>query len=292
MFLFRSCLALLLLLSCSGKSVKGRKVLSALYPNITTISGRAAINDTGTTIVSRFRPPDGYARIATYSSSFCHYLRHLPLKPAGTPVKLFDGREKESRNIYCAVLDLPIGDKDLHQCADAVMRLRAEYLFVQKRYDEIHFNYTNGFRCNYSEWRKGKRVSVYGNHVSWIQTAQPSDSYDSFWKYLESVFAYAGSLSLSKELKSVKVGDVQPGDVFIRGGSPGHAVIVVDVAENSTNGNKVFMIAQSYMPAQETQVLINPNDEKLSPWYPAAFGETLYTPEWTFSSNELKRFAD
>ena len=50
------------------------------------------------------------------------------------------------------------------------------------------------------------------------------------------------------------------------------------------------MLAQSYMPAQQTQLLINPNDDNLSPWYSLDFGDNLRTPEWIFSKDQLKRF--
>jgi hypothetical protein len=50
---------------------------------------------------------------------------------------------------------MEIGNKDLHQCADAVMRLRAEYLWNEERYDKIHFNFTNGFRVDYTKWIEG-----------------------------------------------------------------------------------------------------------------------------------------
>ena len=40
---------------------------------------------------------------------------------------------------------------------------------------------------------------------------------------------------------------------------PGHVVLIVDMAEND-KGEKIFMLAQSYMPAQQTQILINPSD--------------------------------
>ena len=47
------------------------------------------------------------------------------------------------------------------------------------------------------------------------------------------------------------------------------------------------------MPAQETQILQNPNNIELSPWYSVSeIGEKLYTPEWTFSSKDLKRFKE
>ncbi len=82
---------------------------------------------------------------------------------------------------------------------------------------------------------------------------------------------------------------MQIGDVFIYGGTPGHAVIIVDMCENA-KGEKFFMIAQSYMPAQEIHILKNKNDPKLSPWYPVNFGDALETPEWDFRKEELKRF--
>jgi hypothetical protein len=55
-------------------------------------------------------------------------------------------------------------------------------------------------------------------------------------------------------------------------------------------GKKIFLLAQSYMPAQELQILKNPNNAKMSPWYSEEFGETLITPEWTFKKAHLKRF--
>ena len=84
--------------------------------------------------------------------------------------------------------------------------------------------------------------------------------------------------------------DMEIGDIFIQGGSPGHAIIVVDMAENSLTGDKAFMLAQSYMPAQETQILINKSNDLLSPWYLVSPDEKLITPEWSFNIGDLKRF--
>jgi hypothetical protein len=244
----------------------------------------------GNTIETRFDPPKGFERIIASEHSFGAFLRQLPLKGSGAEVKLYNGDTKTRTDGYVAVVDLPIGKKDLHQCADAVIRLRAEYLWKEKQYDQIHFNFTNGFRADYIEWMKGKRIVVKGNKVSWVQKAQPSNTATDLWNYLETVFTYAGTLSLSGELKTRKASDMAIGDVFIQGGSPGHAVIVVDMAFNRETGKRVFMLAQSYMPAQEIQVLANPNDEARSPWYPLDFQEVLETPEWTFSSSNLKAF--
>jgi len=43
-------------------------------------------------------------------------------------------------------------------------------------------------------------------------------------------------------LESVSIKNMNIGDVFIVGGSPGHAVIVVDMAVNS-DGEKIFLLA-------------------------------------------------
>ena len=67
------------------------------------------------------------------------------------------------------------------------------------------------------------------------------------------------------------------------------AVIVVDVAVNS-EGKKVFLLAQSYMPAQDIHVLKNPTDLTLSPWYSTDFEDILATPEWNFKEKELNKF--
>lgn len=50
------------------------------------------------------------------------------------------------------------------------------------------------------------------------------------------------------------------------------------------------MLAQSYMPAQELQILINPTKREISPWYSLDFGDELATPEWRFQKGSLKRF--
>ena len=155
----------------------------------------------------------------------------------------------------------------------------------------MSFNFTNGFRADYAKWAAGYRIRVNGNDCSWVKTEQLDVSYPTFRKYLNQVFTFAGTSSLSRELVPVaNIHDLHAGDVFIQGGFPGHAVIVVDTAVNPRTRQKVFLLAQSYMPAQDIQLLRNPNQTGLSPWYPLEFGETLVTPEWTFKRTDLKRF--
>ena len=70
----------------------------------------------------------------------------------------------------------------------------------------------------------------------------------------------------------------------------GHAVLIVDMAINTKTGDKLFMIAQSYMPAQEMHVLKNDLDKTISPWYRLGSGSQLDSPEYIFDWTELKRF--
>ena len=212
------------------------------------------------------------------------------MKPHGTLVHYYNGDEKPNK-VAAAVLNYDVGNRDLQQCADAVMRLRAEFLYKTKQYDALHFNFTNGFKADYSKWRTGYRISAKGNTVNWIKTTKESLSYLSFRDYLNMVFNYAGTASLTKELKQVPLSQMQIGDVFIKGGSPGHAVIVVDMAIHPQTHKKLFMIAQSYMPAQDIHILINRNKPSISPWYELDENASeINTPEWTFECNQLKRF--
>lgn len=242
----------------------------------------------GSTVQTRIVPPEGYRRDSLPDGSFGAFLRDFPVEPHGAKVYLYNGAVKP-KTVHVAVLKADVGKRDLQQCADAVMRLRAEYLYGQKRYDELHFNFTNGFRADYRKWAEGQRIKVNGNNVSWYQAAEKDYSYRTFRAWLDCVFAYAGTLSLSKELQTVAYGSLQAGDVLIQGGSPGHAVIVMDVATNP-KGEKLYLLAQSYMPAQSIHLLKNPLSPQLSPWYKVSGETAIYTPEWRFTSSDLKRF--
>ena len=241
------------------------------------------------TITNRFPSPKGFIRSLHFKRTFEDYLRNLPLKQPGAQVHLYDGSLKRYQGAQAAVIDLSVGDKDLQQCADAVMRIRSEYLFSTDQKTSIQFNFTSGFSAPFSRWMKGERITVKGNECAWVASGEPSATHDDLLNYLQVVFTYAGTLSLSKELEDASSLPVQPGDVFVHGGSPGHAVIVVDVAANAL-GERVFMLAQSYMPAQDIHVLRNMENSELSPWHKMDQGSELHTPEWRFSWGERKRW--
>jgi hypothetical protein len=211
--------------------------------------------------------PEGFERTKVDSNSFAAWLRCIPLKEDKT-VHLFDGSLKNNQRAQFAVLDISVPHNNLQQCADAVMRLRAEYLFAEKKFDAI--NFTDNAHTTYSF------------HAPYTK--------ENLKLYMEKVFSMCGSASLAKQLKPVPFfSAIEPGDVIIRGGFPGHAVIVMDVAQNAA-GKKIFIIAQSYMPAQDIHLLVNPANENLSPWYEVDDAEKIITPEYLFYKKELKRW--
>ena len=61
------------------------------------------------------------------------------------------------------------------------------------------------------------------------------------------------------------------------------------MAKNN-NGETLFILAQSYMPAQDIHILKNLNNRKISPWYKATNLKILNSPEWQFTKKVLKRF--
>lgn len=216
--------------------------------------------------IAAIPPPEGYRRMEAPKGSFVEWLRQVPLKKDNY-VYLYNGRLKDDQSVQYAVLNISVGKKDLQQCADAVMRMRAEYLFDQGRYDEIEFRDNNNKPY---KWSGG-------------------NDWQAFGRYLEKVFNWCGSASLSKQLKSVALRDIQPGDVLIKGGFPGHAMIVMDVAVNKEK-KKVYMLAQSYMPAQDIHVVKNPNKDEITCWYDVDDSNDIITPEWTFGADQLKRW--
>ncbi|WP_333864048.1 DUF4846 domain-containing protein [Chitinophaga sp.] len=260
--------------------LKGMKIALLLICSLFVIPAAAQT-------VGAWPLPAGFQRMPQSPGSFGAWLRNVPLKKTAT-VYLFNGEKKRNQSAQVAVLDISTGKKDLQQCADAVMRLYAEYLYANKKYGQIMFNATDGTPMDYGAWRQGRRWKLRGNKLAGIHSAAPCDTRACFDEYLETVFTYAGTISLKKQLQPVRnSADIRPGDVFIESGSPGHAVIVMDVAVNSF-GEKRFLLAQSYMPAQDMHLLKNPS--AASAWY-ALPGNTLRTPEWTFGNGSaLMRF--
>lgn len=246
------------------------------------------INSKGQTLSTRINVPNGYHRIIKNDSSLTTYLQNYPLKEDGEDVYLYDGKKKKNQSSHVAVMDIPLESKNLQQCADSIMRVYAQYFYETKQYERISFHFVSGFEASYTKWQKGYGIRVNGNDVSWYKTDENHKTDESFIEYLHIVFMYASTISLDQESSSINIEDINVGDIFIKPGSPGHTVMVVDVCVND-EGQKAFLLAQGYMPAQQFEILKNPIHEE-DPWYYTnEFIYPLKTPEYTFQEGSLKR---
>jgi hypothetical protein len=243
------------------------------------------------TLAERFAPPPGFHRLDVPASGFGAWLRQLPLRPAGEAVRFFDGRVRSDQSGVAAVIDIDVGRADLQQCADAIIRLRAEYLRAAHRDADMAFRFTSGDRYAYADWLAGKRPLASGNQVAWTTVGASADTRDGFRRWLDIVFTYASTRSLQREMAVVRdAGAIEPGDVLIQPGAPGHAIIAVDVAVDGAvggAGERRALLAQSFMPAQNIHVLNNPAG---GVWYRIADDHAIVTPDWTFAPGDLRRF--
>lgn len=267
-------------------SANTEKTKEASHDKSSEDGEKPIIQPEGSTLKTRVTTPAGYTRMKSGKGSLGEFLRNYPMKKDGSSVLLYDGRKKGNQNAHAGVFQLPLENQDLQQCADSVMRVYAEYFWKTKQKNRIAFHFVDGFLADYPTWKKGGRIQ-FGNQTTWIQSASYDDSYQNFKKYLRVVFSYASTISMKEESKKTTVSKMQIGDIFIRGGSPGHVVMIVDMCKDA-RGKIAFLLAQGYMPAQEFHLLKNPNHEE-DPWYYEE--ELVYpfvTPEYTFEEGSLR----
>jgi hypothetical protein len=95
--------------------------------------------------------PAGFNYLRGIDTAYINWLLDLKLKKENT-VYLYNRKKKVNQSVHFAV-----GNKDLLQCADAVMKQRADFLFARKRFSEINFVSTSGDSLFYTEWHSGIR---------------------------------------------------------------------------------------------------------------------------------------
>src|SRR5262245_8184297 len=142
-----------------------------------------------------FPPPAGFERVGL-EIDFGEFLRGLPLRAEGTPVKSYKGeivRAADDPNV-AAVAELDIGSRDLQQCADSIIRLHAEWLFSSGKKEDAAYHFTSGDLATFRRYAAGERPSIAGSKVTWKKTAKADASYPSFRAYLDLVFTYACTL--------------------------------------------------------------------------------------------------
>ena len=217
-------------------------------------------------------------------NSWQYFLQHLPV--VDKPIVDYRGKQIGYQEKHVGIIPYDVGTSDLQQCADALMRLRAEYLFDQKRFNEIGFHFVSGNYYTWNDYCKGLRPVANGNGVKFISVAASEKTHETLRKYLDIVYSYASTISLSKELKAAN--DFEVGTVIIHAGSPGHCFIIIDEAINKS-GEKVYKLAEGYTPAQSIYVLRNLNEDGINPWYTLKQG-VIETASYRFDDYKLGKF--
>ena len=216
--------------------------------------------------------------------SWLYFLQNLPIKNG--PILDYRGNQIANQIKHNAIINYDVGTKDLQQCADALMRLRAEYLFQQDRYHEIGFHFVDGMLYTWDQYCNGLKVLPKGNDIKLIKSSPSPYTHESLRKYLDVVYNYASTISLTKELK--KTNEFAAGTVVIYPGSPGHCFIIIDEALDE-NGEKIFKLAEGYTPAQSIYVLSNLVEPEINPWYHLQKG-TITTSSCRFINYQLRSF--
>jgi len=234
--------------------------------------------------------PQGFNYVTDGDSAYSNWLLDLELRKDKT-VYLYNGKLKSNQDAQYGVLNIKIGKKDLLQCADAAMKLKADHLFERHLYDQIRFITTSGSEVSFDDWLKGVRWKAKGAKlVLYNVNKERTNIHQDYDLFMELVFSYCGTYSLSKQLKPVNDSkSIQPGDIFVYGGFPGHAVTVMAVAKNE-QGERIFLLSQGYMPAQDLHILKNYANADQNPWYKVSELYPLFTPQWQFEKGTLKRW--
>lgn len=250
------------------------------------------INKEKNTIKERFLPPKDFEWIPEQQETFGYFIENFPLKKYGSPILKYDGTPIATQNLHEAVFDIDTGSLDLQQCADAIIRLHAEYLYKNKRFNEIKYHFTSGDLLSWNDYKNGTRAFVNGNSVSFRKTAPADDSYQNFRTYLDLIYTYAGTISLSNyETKPVtKTENLKTGDILITPGSPGHVVFISGAAKNK-DGKKIFLLGEGFTPAQSIHILSNPFNTNVSPWYELdTNSEETKTARYYFKPTNFRSF--
>lgn len=256
---------------------------------IAIIEAPSLINKDSLTIHSRVNVPKGYKRVAYNDRSFENYLQNYKLKPFGSKIINYDDSEYFWQGGHIGILEIPVPKNGLQQCADALIRIRSEYLWDNNRKDEIGFKFTSGHYCSWQKYAEGYRPRISGNKVTFHKTVSANPSKENFYKYLNLIYMYSGTLSLYNELESVDAKDLKIGDMLIKGGSPGHIVMIADEVV-SDKGEKLFLLFQGNTPAQSVHLVKNLENSTISPWYQLENDAVTPVSNYTFGSAKFVRF--
>ena len=243
------------------------------------------------TLEARFAAPDQFTRVEVAPDSYAQWLRGLPVRTDRVRVLAYDG--SSLRRPSAALVFLDVGTRDLQQCADSAIRLHAEYVWHRGLADRAAYHFTSGDLSAWRDWQLGERFKISGSKVKRPRGARRADDHRTYRGWLTHLFRYAGTRSLARDSDPVGTRPFMAGDFFVQPGGPGHAVVILDVAEHA-DGRQAALIGQGYIPAEDFHVLGTRGGHVMdSVWFhlPPGRGGVM-TPSWPrpFARREARRF--
>ena len=231
----------------------------------------------------------GFTQFAAEPESWCEWLRLLPLAAPGTPVKNYRGEivVPGDDEHLAAVVAIDIGNRDIQQSADVILRLFAEWRWFVGDLLMLYLSDTK-LELPLEKWRAGERLVFAGKQQKWVAQEPPQSKLDhaAFRAYLDSVFSSSDFRALIAESVAITPESLAPGAFFLHEGHPSEVVVVLDVA-TSRSGERAMILMRARNPAESIHVLRPSRD---SVWFPVRTDQPLQIPRTRpFSWKELRR---
>jgi len=235
-------------------------------------------------------PSSNYMRVQIRDNSFAEWLRDLSLQKSGSDVLNYRGGIfKTGKDTSVAfVVDMNIEGKRLEQCMDVLVRFYADYLWEKKQTKNLNLPLPGGYWLNWKNWGEGYRPNFSGIDVTIKKSSKPDSSHQSYISYLNTVYSESHTQQFFHAYLPINREEVKIGDMIIRKGTKGHAVMIVDLALNK-QGEMIALIGNGDTPACQFFILKYSKD---SPWVPLYFDkEALDLPlKRKMSWEGLRRF--
>ena len=170
--------------------------------------------------------------------------------------------KKSTDSTLAGVVPVNIAGNRLWQCMDILICFHVDYLEMNSN-PVVSYPLPDGTPFSWLEWQKGIRPVFEGLNFKKILKSKSDTSVKNFTKYLNTIFEYSGTQSFWHYYPDIKLNNVEPADFIVKKGKKGHAILVVDVAENSM-GQKVALMGQGDTPACQFYLLKQTNGD---PWF-------------------------
>ncbi len=226
------------------------------------------LSDVPSNIQNEISVPGGYERIDYPSDSFSNWIQNLTLKKDNSIID-YRGHNIESGfyDVF-GVIQMPLMFRsDLEQCADFAMRFWAEYHKEKGKLDQL-------FLFDYS-----------GNKKYFKNSGQ------SYTAFLKTAFANTNSHSLKKGCIPVLPDELMPGDLFVQNerGGVGHVSVIMDICR-AIDGERLFLMGYSFMPAQEFHIEKAEDDYGVEGWFTLEGYKQYLRDHLDYGEPVLRRF--